>query len=69
MNILYTTHCPRCEVLKKKLQQKNIDFIEETDMNKMLNLNIKTAPMLQIEENTTLLDFSAALKWINDLEG
>ena len=68
MNILYTTHCPRCEVLKKKLQQKNINFIEETDMNKMLNLNIKTAPMLQIEENTTLLDFSAALKWINDLE-
>ena len=68
MHILYTTHCPRCEVLKKKLEQSNISFIEETDLNKMLNLNIKAAPMLQLEETNTLLDFSAAIKWLKDLE-
>ena len=68
MHILYTTHCPRCEVLKKKLEQSNIAFVEETDLNKMLDLNIKAAPMLQLEGDKTLLDFSAALKWLKDLE-
>lgn len=68
MHILYTTHCPRCEVLKKKLEQSNIEFVEETDLNTMLDLNIKAAPMLQLEGDKTLLDFSAALKWLKDLE-
>lgn len=64
--ILYTTHCPRCKVLETKLKQKNIQYIECMDIDTMLGLGIKTAPMLMVDSE--LLDFSDAIKWINSLE-
>ena len=33
--VLYSTHCPRCNVLEKKLQQKNISYEEVNDVNIM----------------------------------
>ena len=32
----------------------------------MLKLNIKMAPMLQVDDS--LLDFTCAIKWINSME-
>ena len=34
--ILYTTHCPKCLVLEKKLASKNIEFEETTDLESVL---------------------------------
>lgn len=59
---LYTTHCPKCQVLRKKLDMKNINYEIEDNVEKMLELNIETAPMLQVDEN--LMDFNTAVKWI-----
>ena len=64
--ILYSTNCPRCKVLKTKLEQKKIQYEECTDIEEMLKLNIKMAPMLQVDQS--LLDFSSAVKWINSME-
>ena len=64
--ILYTTNCPRCTVLKAKLQQKNIEFEVVDDINEMLQLGIKTAPMLKVDND--MLDFSAAIKYLKTLE-
>lgn len=64
--ILYSTNCPRCKVLKTKLEQKKIQYEECTDIEEMLKLNIKMAPMLQVDQS--LLDFSYAVKWINSME-
>jgi len=61
--ILYTTHCPRCTVLKKKLEQKNIEFIEVDDVDKMLAIGMMAAPMLSVNGN--LYDFPQAINWIN----
>lgn len=61
---LYTTHCPKCQVLRKKLDMKNINYEIEDNVEKMLELNIETAPMLQVDEN--LMDFNTAVKWINN---
>lgn len=33
--ILYTTHCPRCTILADKLKEKNVQYTEFTDKNKM----------------------------------
>ena len=33
--ILYSTGCPKCQVLEKKMHQKNINFIINTDVNLM----------------------------------
>lgn len=30
--ILYTNHCPRCAILEKKLQEKNIAYETFTDV-------------------------------------
>ena len=65
--IFYTTGCPRCKVLKYKLDQKGIKYEEFIDVAQMLNMGINAVPMLQIEDGD-LLDFSAAVKWIENQE-
>ena len=64
--ILYSTNCPRCKVLKTKLEQKKIQYEECNDIEEMLKLKIKMAPMLQVDQS--LSDFSYAVKWINSME-
>lgn len=64
MNILYTTHCPKCSVLEKKLKSKNIDFEICDDVDLMLSKKIQQAPYLEIDNK--LMNFSEAIKWINE---
>lgn len=61
--VLFTTHCPKCEVLYKKLQAKNISFTENTDIKEMKSLGMMAAPALQLEDGT-LLKFIDAVKWV-----
>ena len=63
--ILYTTHCPRCEVLKTKLEQKNISYKEETDVGKMLEMGIMSVPMLSVN-GASVMNFTDAIKWVNE---
>lgn len=63
--IMYTTHCPRCEVLKTKLLNKKITFEEETSVVKMKELGIDNVPVLSI--NGDLKNFTEAIKWINEV--
>lgn len=65
--MLYTTHCPRCEVLKKKLAQKNVSYEEITDVNIMADLGIKSVPQISLEGK--LMNFTEATQWVNGLEG
>ncbi len=60
---LYSTNCPRCQVLEKKLKEKNINYEIHTDIQEMIELNLVNAPALQLENNE-LLDFGQAIKWI-----
>lgn len=61
---LFSTNCPKCKVLVMKLDKKNISYEVCTDMDEMMALGIKAAPMLQVDDNT-LLDFNNAIKWVN----
>lgn len=64
MNIvLYSTHCPRCTVLEKKLKAKGIKFEVETSIDAMLALGIKQVPMLRVDDK--LLNFAEANTWVN----
>ncbi len=58
---LYSTNCPRCQVLEKKLKEKNINYEIHTDIQEMIELNLVNAPALQLENNE-LLDFGQAIK-------
>ena len=64
--IFYSTHCPQCRVLEKKLQQRNIDYVECNDVTEMLARGLSHAPALYVDGN--LMDFSEAVKWINAQE-
>lgn len=59
---MYSTGCPKCSVLKKKLEQSGLDFEIHTSVDEMLGLGIRSAPALNIEGE--IFDFSAAIKWL-----
>ena len=60
--ILYTTGCPKCIVLKKKLDSKNIEYDICDSIEKMLDLKIMTAPVLSVDGK--LLTFREAVDWV-----
>ena len=64
--VLYSTNCPRCNVLEKKLSQKNIDYKLITDEDIMINKGFMTAPMLEVDNE--VYDFKGAVDWLNGLE-
>jgi len=61
--ILYSTHCPKCIVLEKKLQSKNIEFKLIEDSNIMIEKGFMSAPMLEVDGD--IMDFSKAIQWVN----
>lgn len=61
--ILYSTDCPRCKILKRKLEEKNIRYEERDDMDEMLSLGIMSVPYLKVGEK--LFDFREAILWAN----
>ena len=66
MITLYSTHCPKCNILKAKMDQKGIvyDMIEDVDI--MMSKNFMSLPMLEVDGN--VMDFGAAVKWVNGVE-
>lgn len=66
MVILYTTHCPKCKVLTKKLEQKAINFKMCEDTSIMKKKNIVNLPVLEV--NGEMMDFVKAVEWINKQE-
>lgn len=63
MITLYSTGCPKCQILKKKLDTKGINYTIITDANAMLAKGLNLMPILQVNEQ--LLDFAAAVDWVN----
>lgn len=60
--ILYSTHCPQCEILEEKLQVKNIPYTEVNDVALMLNKGIKNVPVLEVDGE--MMDFLKACEWV-----
>lgn len=63
--IFYTTGCPKCEVLKKKLDAKNLSYEVCEDVNIMLEKGLDSAPAL--EANGQIYKFKEAIKFINEM--
>lgn len=64
---LYSTGCPKCNVLKKKLAAANIQYTEVTDTDKILEIckatGFESVPILEIEDGH-ILDFARAIDWL-----
>ena len=63
--ILYSTGCPKCEILKKKMGEKNISYTEINDIDIMNEKNITFVPMLEIEGK--LLNYKESVGFINSI--
>ncbi len=62
--ILYSTNCPKCNVLKKKLEAAHIEFEEVNDIDVMISKGIMSAPVLQVKDK--LLQYLDAVKYVNE---
>lgn len=62
--VLYSTGCPKCAVLKKKLEANAIEYQENNDVDEMIGLGISQVPVLSVDGE--LLSFAEANKWVND---
>lgn len=65
MVVLYSTGCPKCEILKEKMEQKGVKYELCENLGIMSALGITFVPVLGIDK--TLLNFSDAIKYINSL--
>ena len=62
--VLHSTHCPKCKVLETKLQEKNIDYTENNNVELMIQKGFTTVPILEVDN--VIYDFKAAIKWIGE---
>lgn len=61
---LYSTGCPKCKVLKAKLDIKEISYDIISDTSVMINKGIETVPILEVDGN--IMDFKTAADWVNE---
>lgn len=62
--VLYSTHCPRCVVLEKKLKEKNISFEEVNDIFIMEAKGFMSVPKLEVDG--VVMDYADAFRYINE---
>ena len=63
--ILYSTNCPRCSVLEKKLSSANINYKLVTDADLMVEKGFTSVPMLEVDGK--VMDFKSAIEWVNNM--
>lgn len=61
--ILYSTHCPKCRILEKKLDEKNIKFEICEDIETMQNKGISSVPVIEV--NNEKMSYYDAVKYVN----
>jgi predicted DsbA family dithiol-disulfide isomerase len=64
MITLYSTGCPNCLILKKKLGQAGIEYMEETNIELMREKGFDYLPKLEVEGE--VLSFAQAVSWVNE---
>lgn len=65
MNItLYSTGCPKCNVLVRKLTAKHIEYDVVDDVDTMLAMGLQSVPWLKVGDK--MLDFKQANDWLNE---
>lgn len=62
--ILYSTNCPRCKILKSKLDKKGITYSVVDDVDKMLSMGMVVVPILEVDG--VRMSFKEAINWINN---
>lgn len=62
---LYSTGCPKCKVLKSKLDSKQIEYTIIEDIEVMKNKGFNSLPVLEVDG--TMYEFRDAVNYVNNL--
>lgn len=62
--ILFSNGCPRCKVLKQKLDDKQIKYTINEDFSELIENGLQTAPILKV--NNKYYQFGEAVKFIGE---
>ena len=62
--VLYEHGCPRCKVLKMKLDQKGIVYENISDVELMKAKGFSEAPKLEV--NGVVMNFKEAVDWVKE---
>lgn len=62
--ILYSTNCPRCKILKSKLDDKEVTYSIVNDVDKMLSMGMTVVPVLEVDG--VRMNFKEAINWIKN---
>lgn len=66
MNItFYTTGCPKCSVLKNKLDTAKLMYETSTNVDLMIEKGIKSAPALEVDGK--IYSYKDAIHFINEV--
>lgn len=62
--ILYSTECPKCKILKQKLDEANITYIVCSDIEIIKNKGFRSVPMVEI--NNKIMNYLECINWIKE---
>ncbi len=63
---LYSTDCPKCKVLEKKLDESDVTYETEKDIDIMLEKGFVSAPMLEVDG--VVMNFKEGIEWVGNLK-
>ena len=64
--MLYSNDCPRCQILKERLDEQGIEYEKNSDTELLTKNNIFSFPALKIGEK--ILRFYDAIRWLKQEE-
>lgn len=62
---LYSNNCPKCKILKEKLDSKHIQYILNTNVDEMIEKGFTFVPVLEVSGK--YLNFAESLKYIGGI--
>ena len=65
--VLYSTGCPKCKVLEKKMESKNMDFVIETNIDPLIEMGFMSVPVLYNKSKNEYLNFTEAVNFVNNI--
>lgn len=64
MIILYSTGCPKCKILEKKLAQANVEYEVCKATEIIISKGFNSMPVLDVDGQ--IMGFGEAVKWVNE---
>ena len=64
MITLYSNDCPKCKILKSKLENKNIQYDLCSDIDIMIAKGFQTTPKLEVDNK--VMDYLNAINWVKE---